>query len=181
MRPQHVIVAMALILAGAGPLRAQDLGALFRKTSRSVVVVRTLERTLAADPAAGLVTAGGLGSGTIISADGKILAQDVGMLLSAGRDVVVADPLVYSILVGNDAWDPEILAKGLREGDYDAVVLNRPVEQLNDEEWTTLWISGPARRALSDRYRLESTFAIEQSWVFLEPERYLYVPKEIHP
>jgi hypothetical protein len=107
-----------------------------------------------------------------------ILAQDVGMLLSADRPVTVADPLVYSILVGNGAWDPEILAAGIREGAYGAVVLNRPVESLNDREWTTLWISGPARRALSERYRLLDTFTIGQSWVFLEPTRYLYVPKE---
>jgi hypothetical protein len=107
-----------------------------------------------------------------------ILAQDVGLLLSADRPVTVPDPLVCSILVGNGAWDPEILAKGIREGAYGAVVLNRPVESLNDTEWTTLWISGPARRALADRYRLADTFTIGQSWVFLEPTRYLYVPAE---
>lgn len=107
-----------------------------------------------------------------------VLAQDVGMLLSAGRPVVVADPLVCSILVGNGAWDPEILAKGIRGGEYGAVVLNRPVESLNDTEWTTLWISGPARQALAERYTLADTFTIGQSWVFLEPTRYLYVPKE---
>lgn len=106
-----------------------------------------------------------------------ILAQDVGMLLSARRAVTVADPLVCSILVGNRAWDPEALATGLRERAYDAVVLNRPVEDLDDGEWTTLWISGPARRALAERYRLSGSFEIGQSWVFLEPKRYLYVPK----
>lgn len=110
--------------------------------------------------------------------EGKpVLAQDVGMLLSAGRPVVVADPLVCSILVGNGAWDPEILAKGIREGAYAAVVLNRPLESLNDTEWTTLWISGPARRALAERYVLADTFTIDQSWVFLEPTRYLYLPR----
>ena len=25
----------------------------------------------------------------------------------------MADPLVFSILVGNDAWDPEVLAEGV--------------------------------------------------------------------
>ena len=107
-----------------------------------------------------------------------ILAQDVGLLLSAERPVTVADPLVMSILVGNGAWDPEILAAGLRAREYHAVVLNRPVESLDDREWTTLWISGPARRELAERYRLAGTFTIGESWVFLEPTRYLYVPRE---
>ena len=61
---------------------------------------------------------------------------------------------------------------------YGAVVLNRPVESLDDREWTTLWISGPARRALAEHYRLAGTFTIGETWVFLEPTRYLYVPKE---
>lgn len=107
-----------------------------------------------------------------------ILAQDVGMLLSAGRPVTVADPLVVSILVGNRAWDPERLAAGIREGAYEAVILNRPIESIDDHEWTTLWISGPARRAVAERYCLARTVEITDSWVFLEPVRYLYVPRD---
>jgi hypothetical protein len=110
--------------------------------------------------------------------DRPILAQDVGMLLSAGRPVTVADPLVLSILVGNRAWDTERLAAGIREGAYEAVILNRPVESLDDVEWTTLWMSGPARRALSERYCLAETIEIDGRWVFLEPVRYLYVPRD---
>ena len=107
-----------------------------------------------------------------------ILAQDVGMLLSANRPVTLADPLVTSILVGNGAWDPEVLARGLRDGEFEAVILNRPVESLNDAEWTTMWISGPARRAVAERYCLARTLEIDGRWVFLEPMRYVYVPRD---
>ena len=109
---------------------------------------------------------------------GPVLAQDVGMLLSAGLPVTMADPLVFSILTGNGAWNPELLAAGLREKRYDAVILNRPIESVADSEWTTLWISGPARRAIEENYALAETVTIDETWRFLETTRYVYVPKE---
>ena len=109
------------------------------------------------------------------TADGAVLAQDVGMLLSADRAVTMADPLVFSILAGNDAWRPDALVDGIRDRKYEAVVLNRPLESFDETEWTTLWIY-PARDALEDNYRLAETVTIDQSWRFLEPTRYIYVP-----
>jgi 4-amino-4-deoxy-L-arabinose transferase-like glycosyltransferase len=106
---------------------------------------------------------------------GPVLAQDVGMLLSADRPVTVADPYVFSILAGNQAWDAARLVAAVEERRYEAVVLNRSVEMLNDWEWTTLWIS-PAKEALQEHYRLAEVVSIEQTWRFLEPKRYIYVP-----
>ena len=107
---------------------------------------------------------------------GEVLAQDVGMLLSAGRPVTVADPYVTSILAGNSAWRPDALEDGIRRQRFEAVVLNRPLEGLNDREWTTLWIS-PARAALAENYRLAEVVEIDATWRFLEPRRYIYVPR----
>jgi serine protease Do len=84
---------LAVTLGGWQTASAQQLRDLFRRLSPSVVVVRTLEKALAPEPGGGLVTAGGLGSGTIISADGKILtaahvvqtADRVGVELKDGR------------------------------------------------------------------------------------------------
>lgn len=104
-----------------------------------------------------------------------VLAQDAGMVLSAARTPVVADPYVFSILVGNHAWSPEVLEPGIRARRYGAVVLNRPLESLDPVEWTTLWIS-PAKQALLENYRLAETVTIDQEWRFLEPTRYVYVP-----
>jgi hypothetical protein len=111
------------------------------------------------------------------SGNGPVLAQDVGMLLSAHRSVTMADPLVFSILAGNDAWDPEVLAEGVRERRYEAVILNRPLEELEPDEWTTLWIY-PSRQALLDHYRLAETATCSENWRFLEPTRYVYVPED---
>jgi S1-C subfamily serine protease len=64
---------VAALLSVARPVDAQQLRALFRKVSPSVVVVRTLERGLAPEPRAGLVTIPGLGSGVLISAEGTVM------------------------------------------------------------------------------------------------------------
>ncbi len=108
--------------------------------------------------------------------DGEVLAQDVGMLLSAKRKVLMADPLVFSILRGNGAWEPDALIDGIEQERYDAVILNRPLAAVTDAEWTTLWIA-PARPALEGHYRLAETATIDQQWTFLEPTRYVYVPR----
>ncbi len=72
-RPLALMVGLAALLGLGTPAEAQELRELFRKVSPSVVVVRTLQRGLAPDPAAGLVTSPGLGSGVLVSADGKIM------------------------------------------------------------------------------------------------------------
>jgi len=134
------------------------------------------ERVLRARPGnARLALAEGLAART--RPDDRILAQDVGMLLSAGRRVEIADPLVMSILAGNGAWDPQLLARDIRAGRYAAIVLNRPLEAIDDHEWTTLWIA-PLRGLVAERYRLAATLRCDARWRFLEPERFVYVPNE---
>lgn len=110
-------------------------------------------------------------------ANAPILAQDTGMVLSAHRTVGVGDPLVLSILAGNGGWNPDVLSDGIRQGRFGAIVLNRPLEEITDTEWTTLWIA-PVRRLIADRYRLAATLHCAQEWRFLEPDRYVYVPKD---
>ncbi len=110
-------------------------------------------------------------------AEAPVLAQDTGMVLSAHRSVTIADPLVLSILAGNGAWNPDVLSDGIRGGRFGAIVLNRPLEAITDAEWTTLWIA-PVRRQVADRYRLAATLHCAEQWRFLEPDRYVYVPKE---
>lgn len=109
--------------------------------------------------------------------DARILAQDTGMIVSAGRRVEIADPLVMSILAANGAWDPRLLAGDVRAGRFAAIVLNRPLESVDDREWTTLWIA-PLRADVAARYRLAGTLHCGQEWRFLEPDRYVYVPRD---
>src|SRR5437667_5757313 len=73
--------------SGAAPLRE-----LFRRVDASVVEVRTVERTLAPLPQSGFVRAPGLGSGVLISADGKVL--------TAAHVVQTSDRVVVAFVDG---------------------------------------------------------------------------------
>jgi hypothetical protein len=115
---------------------------------------------------------------TMTAPDARVLAQDTGMVLSARRAVAIADPLVMSILAGNGVWDPGVLAEDVRAGRYGAIVLNRPLDAVTDTEWTTLWIA-PIRGLVAERYRLAAKLTCSQSWRFLEPDRYVYLPKDL--
>src|SRR3989442_1355459 len=51
----------------------QQLRDAFHKVKQSVVIIRTQQKELAASPEGGMVSANGVGSGVLISSDGKIL------------------------------------------------------------------------------------------------------------
>ena len=175
-------VLLPLLLAKLRERRAMTRGLLAALLlfggSHVVYEMRPLVRERILDARPGnerLALAAGVAARTSVAS--RILAQDTGMILSAGRRVEVADPLVLSILAGNGAFDPRILADDVRAGRFDAIVLNRPLEAIDDREWTTLWIA-PVRGEIAARYRLAETLHCGQSWRFLEPDRYVYVPKD---
>jgi S1-C subfamily serine protease len=62
-----------LFLGGWTESNGQQLRDAFRKVEQAVVIIRTQERELAPLPQGGMVSANGLGSGVLISNDGKIL------------------------------------------------------------------------------------------------------------
>lgn len=175
-----VLVAVVLEIAASRPplLRWALVALLAFGASHVVYEMRPLvrERILDARPGnARLALADGLAR--LTPAGGVVLAQDTGMVLSAGRNVAIADPLVMSILAGNHAWDPAILAEAIESRRYAAIVLNRPLEAITATEWTTLWIA-PLRGLVAERYQLAGKLTCDTSWRFLETERYVYVPKE---
>ena len=123
---------LILLFTGlAMPARAQDFRQLFQRTSRSVVVVRTLGKSLSPEPGRGLVESGGIGSGTIISRDGRILtaahvvqtADRVGVELKDGRyltaSVVASSPRADVALLQLDS-PPADLAP-IRIGNSDSL------------------------------------------------------------
>ena len=87
------------------PADAQQLGELFRKVSPSVVLVRTLERGVARDPSAGLTTVPGLGSGVLISAEGKIM--------TAAHVVQTADKVAVQVMDGK-LYPAHVVASSIR-------------------------------------------------------------------
>jgi S1-C subfamily serine protease len=64
---------LVLFLGGWTQSKGQQLRNAFRKVEQSVVIIRTEERQVAPLPQGGMVSANGLGSGVLISNDGKIL------------------------------------------------------------------------------------------------------------
>lgn len=69
----RVLWSLNLLLGVAAPADAQQLRELFRRVSPAVVVVRTIERSLGPEPRPEQMTIPGLGSGVLISADGKVM------------------------------------------------------------------------------------------------------------
>jgi serine protease Do len=66
-------LGFVLCLGAFSEGQGQQLRDVFRKVDQSVVVIRTEEKELAPFPQGGMVSANGLGSGVLISNDGKIL------------------------------------------------------------------------------------------------------------
>jgi serine protease Do len=125
----NLLPALATLIVAWEHAEAQQLRDLFRKVSPSVVVVRTVERGLSPEPSAGLVAIPGLGSGVLISADGKVLtaahvvqvAERVGIEFKDGKvypaHVVGSSALADVALVQLDRLPPAVSPAPLADSD----------------------------------------------------------------
>lgn len=68
-----VSLLLTLCLGGSTQISGQQLRDAFHKVKQSVVIIRTQQKELAPATQGGMVSANGLGSGVLISSDGKIL------------------------------------------------------------------------------------------------------------
>ncbi len=111
--PLRIAQAVLCMVAGIGampaPVGAQDLSQIFRAVNPSVVVVRTSEREVSAESQ--LAKVGEIGSGVVISSDGKVI--------TAAHVVHLADRIVVEFL-GGERVDARILAS---EADADVSLL----------------------------------------------------------
>jgi S1-C subfamily serine protease len=64
---------LVLFLGSWSPGNGQQLRDAFHRVKQSVVIIRTQQKEVAPSPQGGMVSANGLGSGVLISSDGKIL------------------------------------------------------------------------------------------------------------
>ena len=103
------LVTLAWIVATTAPACAQDLSQVFKAVSPSVVIVRTNEREVSADSQ--LARFGEVGSGVLISTDGKVM--------TAAHVVHLADRVVVEFL-GGERVDARIVAS---EADADVSLL----------------------------------------------------------
>src|SRR5262245_48888949 len=116
-------------LAAAGALEAQDLRQFFQRASQSVVVVRTVEKTVAPERGGGLTSTSGIGSGTVVSFDGSILtaahvvqtADRVRVELKDGRKftarVVASSPRADVALLKMDHPPADLIPARLADSD----------------------------------------------------------------
>jgi len=99
------LAALGLLLLTPAPAHAQQVAQLFKKVSPSVVLVLTLERAMSPNPAVGLTTIPGLGSGVLISADGRIM--------TAAHVVQTADKVAVQFVDGK-RYAAHVVASSLR-------------------------------------------------------------------
>jgi serine protease Do len=94
MRTRDVFLLFAVLIgAAAASARAESLSQYFKKVDPSVVVILTREKEIAPAPgAAALASVQGIGSGVLVSADGKVL--------TAAHVVQTADAIVVKFLNG---------------------------------------------------------------------------------
>jgi S1-C subfamily serine protease len=93
--PRSVAAALLVTLAGVWPLppaAAETLGQVFRRVNGSVVVVRTKETEVVGRGRGTLTSVPGLGSGVLVSADGKVM--------TAAHVVQTADEITVEFLTG---------------------------------------------------------------------------------
>jgi S1-C subfamily serine protease len=99
------LACLGLLLLTPALAHAQQVAQLFKKVSPSVVLVRTLERGMSPNPAVGLTTIPGLGSGVLISADGKIM--------TAAHVVQTADKVAVQFVDGK-LYAAHVVSSSLR-------------------------------------------------------------------
>ncbi len=119
----HVVLGMtmaALVLFGStARADAQSLSGLYKKVNHSVVVLHTVEKQLSPKKREGLVSAEGLGSGVLVSADGKVL--------TAAHVVHTADA------VGVEFWNGQIIPARVIASAPEADVALLQLEKVPDE------------------------------------------------
>jgi S1-C subfamily serine protease len=119
-RAGTIVVAVTLLAVTTTETPAQSMRTLFAEASKSVVVVRTVERALSPRASMGQVNARGLGSGTIISADGTVL--------TAAHVVQAADRVAIELHDGR-IFEARVIASSTR-GDVALLRVEHPPPDL---------------------------------------------------
>jgi hypothetical protein len=104
----------------------------------------------------------------------KILSENVGALVLAGKPVLVSDPFVYSWMADQASWPEAELERMVRSHYFDSILLGDAVDMRGPSSgtiWTTPHRWSPAvLDAIAQNYQLEKQFECADA-------AYLYVPK----
>ena len=87
------LLALLLALPVSGAIAAESLSEVFKRVKTSVVVVRTTQREVQPQSRGKMVSVAGMGSGVLISSDGKVM--------TAAHVVQTADRVEVEFLNGD--------------------------------------------------------------------------------
>lgn len=137
-----MIAALVMLIGSTGaaagsPSASEDLAKIFRQVNAAVVVVRTMEQTVIPQSNGRQVSIAGLGSGVLISADGKVVTA--AHVVQTADTVVVEfsdqDPVEAEVIASEPAADVALLklkrvpdgVKPARLGNSDKVQIGEQV------------------------------------------------------
>jgi hypothetical protein len=96
----------------------------------------------------------------------RILADNIGALVLAGKEVYISDPFVYGWLVKNRKLRDEDLRRMITHHEFTSIVIDRGVE---DEETTADRWPGDIRQAIRQNYQREGQFTCNDARFVYEP------------
>jgi hypothetical protein len=100
----------------------------------------------------------------------RILSENVGAVVMAGKPVQLSDPFVWIWLVRRGGWSDAELQTRVRARAFDAIVLHSPINAQRDLGDTGRW-SPPVLDALQQNYQPTWAFACQDAGVVYEPIR----------
>ncbi|MFZ0959784.1 MAG: hypothetical protein WAO35_02685 [Terriglobia bacterium] len=98
----------------------------------------------------------------------RILAEDVGSVVMAGKPVQLSDPYIWSWLVRRKGWSDAELQSLVRARAFDAVILRGPIEWQKGLGGESRWPL-PFLNALQENYRPTRAFACQDAAIAYEP------------
>jgi hypothetical protein len=98
----------------------------------------------------------------------RILAEDVGAVVMAGKPVQLSDPFIWTWLVRRKGWSDEELQSLVRSRAFDAVILNGPIAWQKEIGEASRWPLS-FLNALQEHYRPAREFACQDAEIAYEP------------
>ena len=103
----------------------------------------------------------------------RLLSENVGALVLAGKPVVLNDPFAYTLLVKNKGWPEAPLNESVRAREFDAIVVSGDLAYLrrkapetlsSDSRWSPAFVE-----TLAENYRPTRRFLCDDAAVVFEP------------
>jgi len=98
----------------------------------------------------------------------RVLAEDVGAVVLAGKPVQLSDPFVWTWLVKRGGWSDTELQSLVRARAFDAVILSAPIDWQRENSELSRW-PAPVLDALQQNYRPARSFACRDAAIAYEP------------